>query len=62
MMLLDEMLALDLLTADQHDEIRSWVRVARTPERIMQMPSHLWRALEHASLLLDAEPTAGPLH
>jgi len=38
MMLLDEMLSLNLLTADQHHEIGAWVRQARTPERILQMP------------------------
>ena len=53
MQLLDEMLALKLLTPDQHTEIGAWVRQARTPDRIMQMPAHLWRALESASLLMD---------
>ena len=55
MQLLDEMLALDLLTADQHAEIGAWVREARTPDRIMQMPAHLWRVLESASVLMDFE-------
>ncbi len=55
MQLLDEMLALDLLTPDQHAEIRAWVREARTPDRIMQMPAHLWRVLESASVLMDFE-------
>jgi len=59
MMLLDEMLALNLLTPDQHTEIRSWVRGARTPERIMGMPPHLWRALEMASLLMDVDVEGG---
>lgn len=58
MQLLDEMLALKLLTPDQHSEIGAWVREARTPDRILQMPAHLWRALESASLLLDLEPGA----
>lgn len=62
MMLLDEMLSLNLLTADQHHEIRAWVRQARTPERIMQMPPHLWSVLEQASALLDFDPTGGSAH
>ena len=57
MQLLDEMLALKLLTPDQHSEIGDWVRQARTPDRILQMPAHLWRALESASVILDLEPT-----
>lgn len=55
MQLLDEMLALKLLTPDQHAEIDAWVREARTPDRIMQMPAHLWRVLESASVLMDFE-------
>lgn len=62
MMLLDEMLSLNLLTADQHHEIGAWVRQARTPERILQMPPHLWKVLEQASVLLDFDSPAGPLH
>jgi hypothetical protein len=50
---LDEMLSLHLLSPDQHAEIRAWVHHARTPERIQQMPPHLWRALELASVLMD---------
>ncbi len=53
--MLDEMLALKLLTPDQHAEIDAWVREARTPDRIMQMPAHLWRVLESASVLMDFE-------
>lgn len=60
MQLLDEMLALKLLTPDQHAEIDAWVREARTPDRIMQMPAHLWRALESASVLMDFEGS-GPV-
>ena len=56
MMLLDEMLELNLLTADQHTEIGAWVRQARTPDRILQMPTHLWKVLEGASLLMDFDP------
>ena len=51
MMLLDEMLELNLLTADQHTEIGAWVRQARTPDRILQMPTHLWKVLEGASVV-----------
>jgi hypothetical protein len=53
MQTLDEMLALNLLTPDQHHEIGVWVRSSRTPDKIMQMPAHLWRVLEQASLLMD---------
>ncbi|WP_290867031.1 hypothetical protein [Aquabacterium sp.] len=53
MQTLDEMLAMNLLTPDQHGEIASWVRHQKSPERIMQMPPHLWRALELASVLMD---------
>ncbi len=57
MQLLDEMLELNLLTADQHTEIGAWVRHARTPDRILEMPVHLWKALEGASVLMDFDPT-----
>jgi hypothetical protein len=53
MQTLDEMLAMNLLTPDQHGEIASWVRHHKSPDRIMQMPPHLWRALELASVLMD---------
>jgi len=53
MQLLDEMLSLNLLTPDQHPEIGAWVSHSKTPDKIMQMPPHLWRALEMASLLMD---------
>jgi len=64
MLLLDEMLALNLLTADQHTEIGAWVRQARTPDRILQMPAHLWKVLEGASVLMDFDPdsAAATLH
>ena len=58
MQTLDDMLALNLLTRDQHAEIHAWALHARTPERIMQMPPHLWRALEAASLLMEFDPGA----
>jgi hypothetical protein len=53
MQTLDEMLSLQLLTPDQHAEIHAWAHRAKTPEKIMQMPQHLWRALELASALMD---------
>jgi len=53
MQTLDEMLSLNLLTPDQHSEIHAWTRHAKSPEKIMQMPPHLWRALELASVLMD---------
>lgn len=56
MLLLDEMLSLNLLTADQHAEIGAFVRQARTPDRILEMPSHLWKVLEGASVLMDFDP------
>ena len=62
MLLLDEMLDLQLLTADQHRDFGAWVRQARTPVRILQMPAHLWRVLENASLLLDLEPDGATRH
>ena len=62
MKIIDEMLSLDLLSAQQHKEIASWVRIARTPEAIMAMPPHLWRAIEAASVAMnvDADLTRPP--
>ena len=63
MQLLDEMLALNLLTPEQHVEIGAWVSHSKTPDKIMQMPIHLWRALEMASMLMDFDaPSAGHVH
>jgi len=63
MQLLDEMLALNLLTPEQHFEIGAWVSRTKTPDKIMQMPAHLWRALEMASVLMDFDGSAsGPVH
>ena len=63
MKIIDEMLSLELLSTDQHREITSWVRAERTPEAIMAMPPHLWRAIEFASLAMniDADLTRPPL-
>lgn len=62
MKIIDEMLSLDLLSVQQHGEIDRWVRRARTPEAILAMPPHLWRAIEAASLAMnvDADLTRPP--
>ena len=62
MQTLDDMLALHLLTPEQHAEIRAWVAQADTPEDIMQMPAALWRRLELASVLMgfDADVSQAP--
>jgi len=61
--IIDEMLNLTLLNTQQHREIASWLRTARTPEAIMAMPPHLWRAIEVASVAMniDADLTRPPL-
>ncbi|MGN1055101.1 MAG: hypothetical protein ACI4QS_00125 [Comamonas sp.] len=46
---IDEMLHLDLLTAEQHHSISHWIAQSRSPEDILQMPGPLWQALERAS-------------
>ena len=63
MRIIDEMLSLDLLSTQQHREIATWVRASRTPEAILAMPPHLWRAIESASLAMniDADLTRPPL-
>ena len=60
---LDEMLSLDLLSAQQHREIADWLRASRTPEAILAMPPHLWRAIESASVVMniDADLIRPPL-
>ena len=60
---IDEMFSLDLLTAREHVEIAAWVARAKTPEGIMAMPPHLWRALEVASVAMniDGDLTRPPL-
>ena len=62
MKIIDEMFNLDLLTAQQHREIGAWVQVAKTPEAILAMPPHLWRAIEAASdaMNVDADLTRPP--
>ena len=63
MQTLDDMRNLHLLTPDQHAQIGAWIAAGKTPEAIMQMPPHLWRALELASVLMgfDADVTQPPL-
>ena len=62
MQTLDEMRDRYLLSSEQHFEIGAYIAQARTPERIMQMPARLWRALALASVLLnvDADLTRAP--
>lgn len=64
MQTLDDMLALKLLTPDQHAEIGAWISKAPTPEAILEMPPALWRRLELASVLMgfDADVSQAPLH
>lgn len=49
------MLSLELLSTQQHREIASWIRSAKTPEAIMAMPRHLWRAIESASVAMNID-------
>jgi hypothetical protein len=59
---LDDMRRRHLLTSDQHAEIGAWIAGGGTPEAIMAMPAHLWRALALASVLMnvDADLTQEP--
>jgi hypothetical protein len=63
---LDAMLSMNRLTPDRHSDIRAWARRAKTPEKIMQMPPHLWRRLALTCVLMgfdvgeDASPEVGP--
>lgn len=52
---IDEMLHLDLLTTEQHAFIREWIAQSRTPERILQMPTPMWEALERASASMGVD-------
>ena len=63
MQTLDEMQSRHLLSPDQHAQIADWISEHRTPEGILQMPPHLWKALALASVLmdLDADLTQPPL-
>ena len=64
MQTLDDMLSRHLLTPAQHAEIRALIAQLRTPQAILEMPPHLWRALSLASVLigLDADLTQPPIH
>lgn len=59
---LDDMRSRHLLTHEQHAEIGAWVARHRTPDAILAMPPHLWRALSLASVLMnvDADLTQPP--
>ena len=59
---IDEMLSLNLLSGEQHAQISAWIADLKTPEAILQMPAHLWRTLELASVLInfDADVTRAP--
>lgn len=46
---IDEMLHLDLLTTEQHQQIGAWIAQADTPDDILKMPAPLWTAVERAS-------------
>ena len=52
---IDEMLHLALLTPVQHSQISAWIAQADTPEDILRMPTHLWRAIEHASAVMGID-------
>ena len=55
MQTLNEMLSRHLLTPEQHTHIRTWIAEARTPQGILDMPPHLWRALSLASVLMGVD-------
>jgi hypothetical protein len=52
---LDEMRHRHLLSAEQRAQIGAWIAQGRTPDAIMAMPAHLWRALSLASVLMDVD-------
>lgn len=60
---IDEMLHLDLLTADQHRRIGAWIAQSNSPEDILRMPAELWQAVERASeaMGIDKDLTRPPL-
>jgi hypothetical protein len=55
MQTLDEMLNRHLLTQDQYTQIRACIAEAGSPQAIMDMPAHLWRSLELASVLMGVD-------
>lgn len=52
---IDEMLNLDLLTPEQHQQISEWIASAETPDEIMKMPPALWQAVERASEVMGLD-------
>jgi len=52
---IDEMLHLDLLTAEQHREIGAWIARAESPEEILNMPAPLWQAVERAAAVMGVD-------
>lgn len=60
---IDEMLHLDLLSAEEHGQIGAWIAQADTPEDILKMPPALWQAVERASEVMgiDKDLTRPPL-
>lgn len=52
---IDEMLSLELLTPDQHQQISAWIAQADTPDDILQMPVPLWRAVERACAVMGVD-------
>lgn len=52
---IDEMLSLDLLTPNQHQQISAWITRAGSPEEILQMPAPLWQAVERASAVMGVD-------
>lgn len=52
---LDEMLHLELLTPDQHQQIGAWIAQADSPEAILKMPTALWQAVERASAVMGID-------
>ena len=52
---IDEMLNLDLITLEQHQEIDAWIARSDTPEDILAMPAALWQAVERASEVMGVD-------
>ena len=52
---IDEMLALALLTPDQHRQIGTWIDEATSPDEILKMPPALWHAVERASAVMGID-------
>jgi hypothetical protein len=52
---IDEMMSLELLTTDQHQQISAWIAHADSPDAILQMPAPLWQAVERASAVMGID-------